>query len=377
MSHVGIVAMSEPALGGTFQYTLSMIDALRRIKKNKYTIFTSATNHSYDDLGLPIVRLPSAARTVVEILRTRLLPMNGGGIFSDMEKLIAPIYSTRLLASRQPFLFTLHDLQEKYYPENFSIAQRVWRNFVNRSLSRAAAGIICESNQVKSDIQRFLAVDQSKITVIAAPPATVFSPEHVDSPEFKVSASKVALPAQYLFYPAQFFPHKNHIRLVEAFALILKEFPDCRLLLTGQRKYDFTKVMSRVAELGIQDRVTHLGYVDTDMLAAVYLRATVVVVPTLFESISIPIYEAFRLGVPVCASNVVALPEQIGDAGVLFDPLSIEDMAGKISTVLGNAELQAELIQRGKNRVESLTPERYAAQLDIVVDNLGRRNPDT
>ena len=376
MSQVGIVAMSRPALGGTFQYTLSTIDALRRIKKNKYTIFTSATNHSYDDLGLPIVRLPCAGRTIVEILRTRLLP-GDGGMFSGMEKLIAPIYSTCLLATRKPFVFTLHDLQEKYYPENFSIAQRVWRNFVNRSLSRAAQGIICESNQVKSDIQRFLDVDQSKITVIAAPPATAFSPEHINSSEFKDSAGKLALPAQYLFYPAQFFPHKNHIRLVEAFGLILRTFPECRLLLTGQKKYGFGKVMSRVAELGIQDRVTHLGYVDSDMLAAVYLRATVVVVPTLFESISIPIYEAFRLGVPVCASNVVALPEQIGDGGVLFDPLSVEDMAGKISMVLANRELQMELIRRGKLRVGALTAERYAAQLEGVVDHLGHRNSDS
>jgi glycosyltransferase involved in cell wall biosynthesis len=375
MSHVGIVAMSEPALGGTFQYTLSMIDALRRIKKNKYTIFTSATNHSYDELGLPIVRLPAAGRTIVEILRTRLLPDNGGGLFSGVEKLIAPIYSTRLLASRQPFLFTLHDLQEKYYPQNFTIAQRIWRNFINKSLSRAADGIICESHQVKSDIQRFLAVDQSKITVIAAPPATDFSAEHVNSAEFKEAAKKVVLPRQFLFYPAQFFPHKNHIRLVEALAVILRSFPDCHLLLTGQSKYDFGKVIRRVAELGIQNRVTHLGYVDTDMLAAVYLRATVVVVPTLFESISIPVYEAFRLGVPVCASNVVALPEQIGNAGVLFDPLSIEDMAEKISSVLGNPELQTELIRRGKARVGGLTPNRYAAQLEVVVDHLGQAHP--
>jgi glycosyltransferase involved in cell wall biosynthesis len=373
MSDVGIVAMSEPALGGTFQYTLSMIEALRRIKKHKFTIFTSAGNHSYDDLGLPIVRLPSTGRTIVEFLRMRLLPGKGGGLFSEVEKLIAPIYSTRLLASRRPFLFTLHDLQEKYYPEYFTIAQRIWRNLVNTSLSRAAGGIICESNQVKSDIERFLAVDGSKINVIPAPPTSAFSPEVVDSAEYRLAAKNVSLPEQFLFYPSQFFAHKNHIRLVEALALILRTFPQCHLVLTGQRKYEFARVMARVAELGMQDRVTYLGYVDTDELAAVYMRATVVVVPTLFESISIPVYEAFQLGVPVCAANVVGLPEQIGDAGVLFDPLSVEDMAGKISTVLGDAALQAELIMRGKDRVAALTADRYAGQLELVLDRLGQR----
>jgi glycosyltransferase involved in cell wall biosynthesis len=371
MTQIGIVAMSRPALGGTFQYTLSMIDALRRVRKNTYTIFTAENNHSYDELGLPIRRLPSAIRSMLAFLRSRVLPGNGEDVFAGMDKLIAPIYSTRLLASRRPFLFTLHDLQEKYYPGNFTLAQRVWRDFVNKSLSRAAGGIICESNHVKSDIQRFLAVSESKISVIPAPPVSAFVSSELDSAELERTARDIELPAEYLFYPAQFFPHKNHLRLIEAFSRILKAHPQCHLVLTGQRKYHFDKVTARARELGVQDRVKHLGYIDTDMLAAVFMRATLVVIPTLFESISIPVYEAFRMGVPVCASNVVALPEQIGDAGVLFDPLSIDDMTQKISTLLGNPELRAELAGKGKARVSALTMGRYAEQLEAILDGLG------
>jgi glycosyltransferase involved in cell wall biosynthesis len=113
-----------------------------------------------------------------------------------------------------------------------------------------------------------------------------------------------------------------------------------------------------------------LGYVDTDTMAAVLLRATIVVVPTLFESISIPVYEAFRMGVPVCASNVVALPEQIGDAGVLFDPFSVDDMARKISSLLDDAPMRAELVRRGTARIAGLTMERYAAELAELLDSV-------
>jgi glycosyltransferase involved in cell wall biosynthesis len=141
-------------------------------------------------------------------------------------------------------------------------------------------------------------------------------------------------------------------------------------LLTGQQKYEFPKVMARVNELGLQDRVRHLGYVETGTLASLYRQSTLVVIPTLFESISIPVYEAFRLGAPVCASNVVALPEQIGDAGMLFDPLSITDMAEKISSLLGDQELRRELARRGKERISGLTSESYSAQLDRVLDRL-------
>ena len=362
--------MSRPEIGGTFQYTLSMIEALRGIRKNRYTIFTSAANHSYDSLGFPVRRLPSAGRTMIELLRASLTSGKKGRLFSEVDKVIAPIYTTRLLASQRPFLFTLHDLQERYYPENFSFAQRIWRGYVNRSLSRAAAGIICESSHVKRDISGFLGVSEAKISVIPAPPVSAFLYENVGSVEFEKTVREAALPEQFLFYPAQFFPHKNHLRLVEAFSLISQAYPDCHLLLTGQKQYDFDKVMARVSELGVRHRVTHLGYVDTNLLAAVYSRATLVVIPTLFESISIPVYEAFRMGAPVCASNVVALPGQIGDAGVLFDPLSIKDMAEKISSLLGNEKLRKELSRRGTERIKSMTVDGYSGQLEIVLDKM-------
>ncbi len=346
-----------------------MIEALRRIPKHQYIIFTPVGNHSYDDLGLPVHRLPSLGRTIMDYMHSRMGSL-GSGLFFEVDMVVSPIYTTRLLASRRPFVFTLHDLQEKYYPEYFNVAQRVWRDLANKSLTSAAALVICESNHVKSDIHKFLAVDNSRIEVIPAPPVSMFSPEYMESPEFDRAVNNTKLPEQFIFYPAQFFPHKNHIRLIEALALLRRTYPNCHLLLTGQQKYEFPKVMARVNELGLQDRVRHLGYVETGTLASLYRQSTLVVIPTLFESISIPVYEAFRLGAPVCASNVVALPEQIGDAGMLFDPLSITDMAEKISSLLGDQELRRELARRGKERISGLTSESYSAQLDRVLDRL-------
>lgn len=370
MTDVGIVAVSREELGGTFQYTLSMIDALKRIEKNRYTIFTSADNHSYDDLGLAVRRLPSFAGTLASMACAKFLRGRSGGLFSGVEKVIAPIYTTRLLASRRPFIFTLHDMQERYYPHYFTRAQRIWRNMVNKSLSRAAGTVICESGHVREDIHRFLGVDYSKIEVVPAPPVPTFLAEHIASPEFQRTLERIALPRKFLFYPAQFFPHKNHMRLIEAFLPVTRRHPDCHLVLTGKKIYEFERVMSKVRELGLAERVLHAGYVESDVLAAMYLRATVVVIPTLFESISIPVYEAFRMGVPVCASNVVALPEQIGDAGVLFDPLSVDDIAEKICLLLENPELRGDLARRGKERVQALTADSYARQLEGVLDRL-------
>ena len=178
------------------------------------------------------------------------------------------------------------------------------------------------------------------------------------------------VPNTYILYPAQFFPHKNHLRLVEAFSKVSAAYPDCSLVLTGQARYEFAAVMRKAVELGLQERIVHLGYVTTEALSALYVNAEFVVIPTLFESISIPVYEAFWLGVAVCASNVVALPEQIGDAGLLFDPYSAEDMAAKMTYLLGNPEQRAELIRNGKRRIGQPSGEAYAVQLSRLLDRL-------
>ncbi len=372
MTRIGIVAVSRPTLGGTFQYTLSTIDALRRIPNNTYSIYTSADNDSYDNLGVPIVRIPGALKSLLAVIWTTLTPRRRGVLFSEVDLVIAPIYTTRLLACRRPFVFTIHDLQERYYPENFSLAQRCWRTLTNQALANRADAILCESNHVKADIIKFLKVEESKIIVVTAPPISQFSPCHLDSRIVELRANEMRLPRQFIFYPAQFFPHKNHLRLIEAFAAVLRKFPECHLFLTGQKRYQYNKVMARRADLGIENRVSHLGYVNTDALAALYRRAAFVVIPTLFESVSIPIYEAFRLGVPICASNVVALPEQVGDAGILFDPFSIEDMTSKMCELLADEPLRQSLTAKGKERVKALTMEWYATQLAGVLNNVAR-----
>jgi glycosyltransferase involved in cell wall biosynthesis len=223
---------------------------------------------------------------------------------------------------------------------------------------------------VKDDIQRFLGVESGRIAVIPAPPVSLFRNERADVSHLQQVCQRLSLPEQFLLYPAQFNPHKNHVRLIEAFAIVARQYPDCHLLLTGERRLEFSRVMSRVEELKLSARVKHLGQIDVSDLVAVYKLATLVVIPTLFESISIPMYEAFSLGVPVCASNVLALPEQAGDAAVLFDPMSVQDMAGKIAATLCDISLRARLIQRGPERIGAMSIDNYAATRRCLLGDL-------
>jgi glycosyltransferase involved in cell wall biosynthesis len=366
MTRVGILAMAQQRHGGTLLYTRAMIEALQQLPGERFhfTIYTTTDNPEYEHFGLPIVRLRPAAA----LWAARLV---GSDPFEAVDKVISPIYSTMLLATRRPFAFTLHDLQEKYFPENFSLAVRAWREITNRLLTRRAQQIICESNFVRDDIVQHFKVESSKIAVIPAPPIAELRSADVGAEDIERVRAKFNLSAMYVFYPAQFWRHKNHLRLVEAFAMIAAEFPACELVLTGKARDEYARVFERVGELGLGQRVRHLGYVEPGDLGPLYGGATVVAVPTLFESISIPVYEAFSMGIPVCVSAVVALPEQVGDAALLFDPLAVSEIAATMARLLRDPVLRAQLVERGYQRMRAVIHETYSHQLASLIDAMG------
>ena len=370
MIRVAVLAKARTGHGGTLLYTRSMLQALSRLPAGRYafTVHTQADNPEYDGAGFPVVRLPAARRIAAGALLGRKL-------FAGADAVLAPIYSTALLASAAPFAFTLHDLQERHLPENFGLATRLWRHATNRLLTARAGRVICESNFVRDDIVRFLGAPAEKVAVIPAPPISELRDAVVDDARVDAVRTAHGLPRDYLFYPAQFWPHKNHRRLVDAFARIAAEFPSVDLVFTGKARDEHERVFARVRELGLGARVHHLGYVPSDHLAALYRGATAAVIPTLFESISIPVYEAFALGTPVCVSDVVALPDQVGDAALLFDPRSVDAIAATLQRMLREPGLRAELAARGRARMAAVDHASYAGRLAAVIDALARPCP--
>jgi glycosyltransferase involved in cell wall biosynthesis len=120
----------------------------------------------------------------------------------------------------------------------------------------------------------------------------------------------------------------------------------------------------------LKDKVLHLGYLETSDLQSVYQLATVLVMPSLFESVSIPIYEAFQVGTPVAASNILAIPEQVGDAALLFDPTSPASIKAALVTLLRDTAAARALGAKGKARMEAMTPERYGTELQQLLTSL-------
>jgi glycosyltransferase involved in cell wall biosynthesis len=366
---LGVLALAEPAHGGTYQYTLSMLQALRHTSGYEITLYGNPNNPDFVGLGYPIRRFTeSRARRPIAMIAHKMHLRLPDAFYSE-DIVLAPIYSPILLHTSKPFAYTLHDLQELYYPQNFPWWQRTWRYQVYAQLLGRARLVICESKFVKTDIIRFFGIPEERAVVIAAPPLRQFSADLTED-QLQEARVRLQLPEKFLFYPAHFWLHKNHVRLIEAFRDIVTEVPDLKLVLAGRKREGYDAAMSAIKNFGLSDCVCYTGYVDQNDLGAIYRLAKALVMPSLFESISIPIYEAFQVGTPVAASNILGIPEQVGDAGLLFDPESVTSIREAILSIVKDPETAGLLGRRGRERMLTMTPERYGAQLQRLLGEL-------
>jgi glycosyltransferase involved in cell wall biosynthesis len=375
LKRLGVLVLAEPDNGGVFQYSLAMIEALALLPDWQKTVYRVRGSASYAEFGLPLRELPSSNLRSVALTAMDRIGLHIPDPFESEDIVISAMFSPYLLHTRTPFVYTLHDLQERHLPANFSVWQRSWRAFVQPRIAARAAKIICESTFVRDDLVRFFHQREEKIAVVQSPPLWQGEAE-LEVSSLAAVRARNSLPHRFLFYPAQFWPHKNHLRLIDAFARVVPDFPDVKLVLTGHRKFEYEAVKRHIEKLDLTDRVLLLGYVAGADIPALYRLSTALVMPSLFESISIPIYEAFRSGTPVCASNVLALRDQVGGAGLTFDPYSVDSMAVAIRNILSDPALREKLAESGKRKLSEMTRERYAQQLQGILDEaLAIRSP--
>lgn len=263
--------------------------------------------------------------------------------------------------SSLPTIYNPHDLQHLHLPQFFEPAAIARRETVYRAACNHAHTVAVGSGWVKRDIHLNYGVPDAKIQVIPwAPPTQVFgSPTPGRLDEIR---NRYALPSQFAYYPAMIWEHKNHLRLLEALALLRdRDGLTVNLVCTGAPYPPFwPRVAERLHALDLDSQVRFLGMVPADELRSLYRLARFVVVPTLFEAASAPVFEAWQEDVPVACSTVTSLPEQAGSAALLFDPLSVDAIADAVRRMATDAALRADLVRRGSRRLCDFSWERTA-----------------
>lgn len=211
---------------------------------------------------------------------------------------------------------------------------------------RRAGAVLVLGETVREDAIRFAGVESDRVFV--APFGEWPMPEVGE--EFRMLVRrKFNLPERFIFYPAPSRPHKNHLRLIRALADLKKQGCRVPLVTTGRQRPHITVLEQRIRELGMESDVIITGYVDLETLSALYDLCTVVALPTLFEGATgIPLLEAMGKGKPIAAAAVCEIPSALGEAGILFDPLSESNIADALRRLWESESLRKELATRAK-----------------------------
>ena len=273
-----------------------------------------------------------------------------------------------------PSVLNLHDLQHLHFPDNFRPSDVAARTRLYGLSAGLADAIIASSEFVRRDIIDKMRVPASKVFTLAVCANPLI--EHgLASFGPQQARTRYKLPATYAIYPAQFWPHKNHVNLVEALRLVRERRPaaDLHMVLTGSRAHSgWPAVATTIERHRLGDAVHCLDYVPIEHLAGLYKGAVFCVMPSTFEASSYPVIEAQLLGVPAMCSNVTSLPELVRDgAGLLFDPSSPEAIADQMLRWLDDTDDRDAHAVRGQARARAEhTMDGYIEGLARVYDHV-------
>jgi glycosyltransferase involved in cell wall biosynthesis len=262
-------------------------------------------------------------------------------------------------------VLTSLDLQQEIHPEFFSKKELRWRRKHYLPSARKATHIITISNNTAKSLNDVCGIPYERIT-------TVYPGCENEFFQPSVGLSRPAdLPERFFFYPAAFWPHKNHHRLFQAVALLRKEREfTLPLLLCGMNAADDTAARAEVKRLGLEDQVTFLGYIPRERLRLLYRYAAFMVFPSLFEGFGIPVVEAMAAGCPVATSPATSLSEIVGDDGYTFDPESVEGIASAIHRLATDRDLCRQLVDRGRRRAKLFSGEEMAQKTLAVYEKV-------
>jgi glycosyltransferase involved in cell wall biosynthesis len=381
-----------PTAGGGFSFSEEIKGALIRVpSSHDFFVFSRRASEDTEALATSNVRFVSLKRDVSEKIKSelnkgatklaRILPC----IPKALRKPRPPWLQT--LAERYeiefmwfvtpsstlvdiPFIFTVLDLQHRrqpWFPEVSSNGQwQAREEMYGKALPRAAA-VIVGAEAGRDEIVHFYRVPPDRVRLIPHP-----TPRFAVSPPGETGSAvlaKYSLDKGYLFYPAQFWPHKNHVGLLLALRMLKEKYGlSLTAVLAGSDQGNMEYVREMASKLGIAGQVRFLGFVPVEDLPGLYRNALALVYLSLFGPENLPPLEAFALGCPVIASRVAGAEEQLRDTSLLVDGLNTEEIAQAVKRIHSDEELRRELIEKGLRRGVSWTGEHFVKSVMAILD---------
>ncbi|NIM91039.1 MAG: glycosyltransferase [Candidatus Aminicenantes bacterium] len=354
--------------GGIGRYGVNLINHLAKIllTETDHEIFVFF-HRSFDRSFLPaqenLELVNKYTRIKSNVLRKAVfLPFSIRNLKMDLFHGVDHIGLPFLYRSKTcQYVVTIHDLITRIYPRSFPIKQRLIQNTLLPLILSKAERIIVDSRSTENDVQKFYSQQVEKVRVIYPGVESLFYPR--SQKEVERVLDKYQLDFKYYFFLGTLEPRKNIVRLIEAFIkLKRKRNVEHRLVISGRKGWLYKEIMEKIKHSPFSQDIIFTDFVDDQDLPYLFSGAEMFLYPSLYEGFGLPVLEAMACGTPVIASNLSSLPEITGEAGILVDPMNIEEIALAMEELSEDRKLQEELRKKGLERAKLFSWEKAAQE---------------
>lgn len=351
------------APSSAIDYLKNLAEALPRIapQHSFFLIVSSRNQHQFRDLLRPNLQMlnchVSNEHIVLRIgIQQSLLPLR------MRQHNIDVLFSTNVcpLIGNYCRVLKINTLHHYFTPGLLGWPRALYRRLAFRGSAQKADWIIANTDATRDQLCQLMQVSEKKISVIPEAIYDIFKPALPQ--DTAIILKRYGLKFGYILFVSTLYPYKNPETLIKSFAHLIKNNGlDRELVIIGRDQDGAQARLVALAESeGVLSRTRFLGFVPTEDMPGLYQGARVMVFPSLMETFGKPLIEAMQCGVPVVASNCTPIPEVVGDAGVLVNPLDVQEMAAAIHRVVVDDVLWQELVHRGLQRGQQFSRENGA-----------------
>ena len=391
---IGLFLSADPHGGGAFQYSQSLLNAALALPDDRYELIVACASSNWKSL------MPEDSIKILQLRSEGFIWRRFSGKFwllmgiplsfwhkcypflipdvrhilrENCDLWIFPAQDTWSYILPVPSLSVIHDLMHRYerrFPEVSNGLTFRQREKHYKYICRHSKGILVDSEVGKIHVMESYQVNENILHVLP-----YIAPSYIDKEETNFKNNlKYDLPQKFFFYPAQFWKHKNHEQLVRTVGNLLDRIPELKMVFAGSPKNAYSEVKTLVSNLSLSDHIIFLGYIPDEDMASIYRRARALIMPTFFGPTNIPPLEAFSLGCPVAVSNIYGMPEQVGNAALLFDPSSETEMAEVMHRLWTDEELCKTLSRKGKERAATWNKVGFQKRFEAILNSLTTKN---
>lgn len=272
-------------------------------------------------------------------------------------------HSISLFLERINYVITIWDLCHRDHPEFPEVRDRfefeARENFLKSTLNKATS-VVAESPYGRSNLIRRYSLDPEKVFHLWKTPSTkILSVDKINH-EFEPRESlKIPENAEFIFYPAQFWPHKNHKLIVDAVHILKASFnKEIYAVFCGSDCGNLSPILNYSKSKKVDNLIRYAGFIPDEHMPHFYRKSLALIMPSLFGPTNMPPVEAFFMETPVVVSDLPGFGDQVGDAGILIDPFDPMKLANVILELSTNKSYRQKLIERGKKRAKLFTDEK-------------------